>query len=147
MLVGAGQGYRRAVKQPCALVTALCLAAAPACKKDPEPAPTAGGDAKAKVPDGDPAKPAPTKPEGGVTPTGPTPTPTPPPTLAPSYAAALDPLLELVPVGAEQFLVVRDMNEILDDTKWMLTAASAPISTQVSGQSAVRSQRREPSSV
>ena len=123
------------MKRPCALVTALCLAIAPACKKDPEPAAATGGDAKAKTADGGDAK-APAKPEG-TTPPKPdapaptTPAPTAPPTLAPSYAAALDPLLELVPAASEQFLVVRDVNEILDDTSWLLTAAAAPISRAI----------------
>lgn len=122
------------MKRPAALVTALCLAIAPACKKDPEPAATTGGDAKAKTADGDPKAPA--KPEGGTpakpdAPAPTTPAPTAPPTLAPSYAAALDPLLELVPTGSEQFLVVRDVNEILDDTSWLLTAAAGPISRAI----------------
>ncbi len=117
------------MKRPCVLVTAFCLATAPACKKDPEPAPATDASKATPSAPSDPTKAAP-KPEGtppSAPPTGATPTPGAPPVLVPSYAAALDPLLELVPAGAEQFLVVRDLDEVLDDAQWLLTAEAAPI--------------------
>jgi hypothetical protein len=127
----AGQGYLRAVKRSCAIITAACLAHAPACKKDPEPAPVqetrTGLKGTPPVNPGDPTKPGVPELAPPVIPTTVAALPTAPPVLVPSYAAALDPLLELVPTGAEQFMVVRDLDEVLDDAKWMLEVLRAPL--------------------
>ena len=105
------------MKRCSALVTAICLSSA-ACKKEEPAAP------EAKV-EG-PATPT----TAGPTPTSPTPTipgtpvvaPVPAVATAPSYTAELDPLLDLVPAGAKQFLVTRDPNEVLDEVTRTIAA-------------------------
>ncbi|MBC8069255.1 MAG: hypothetical protein IAG13_13045 [Deltaproteobacteria bacterium] len=108
------------MKRSCALVTALCLVhATSACKKDPEPTPETKTEAKATPPSPtDPSKPTTpdAKPPAAAPTTG-TPLPIAPPELEPSYTAQLDPLLDLVPSASEQFFVVRDLDEVLDEIR------------------------------
>jgi len=106
------------VKRCSALVTALCFAFAPACKEDPAP-PDATATSPATPSTSAPATPS-TAPVG--TPVEKPATPEATLAIAPSYPAELDPLLDLVPAGAEQFVVVRDLNEVLDDSRWLLEA-------------------------
>jgi hypothetical protein len=102
---------RGALAPPCTIV-ALALALH-GCKKD-EPAPGEAAPATATSPEtatkaeGEaPDRPA----EAGTPPSGDPPTmPVP---LAVEYPIALDPLLDLVPAGAQQFGIVRDPEAML----------------------------------
>jgi hypothetical protein len=105
------------VKRCSALLTAICLAS-PACKEEQPAAPAAKVESPAAPPTSAPSPPA-------ATPTAPK-TPTvveaPAPALATSYTAQLDPLLDLVPAAAQQFIVVRDPNEMLDEMSRTIAA-------------------------
>ncbi|HWB73953.1 MAG TPA: hypothetical protein VG755_03335 [Nannocystaceae bacterium] len=85
----------------------LALALAPACKKDEPAPPAAASPATTPESKSDPVKPSPSEPIAK---------PEPPP---PSKSE-LDPLLDLLPTGTEEFVIVRDPKALIEGVAWFL---------------------------
>ena len=85
----------------------LSLALAPACKKEEAAPPTAAAPTSAPTPTTDPAKPTSSDPIAKPEPPKPS-------------KSELDPLLELLPTGAKEFVIVRDPKALIEGIAWFL---------------------------
>lgn len=95
---------------------ALSLSLAPACKREEPAAPTAAATPSAATTEGKPPADAKT-----ITDAKTEPAPSTPATPVATTAAALDPLLDLVPADVDEFVIVRDPKALVQGLTWFVT--------------------------